>query len=126
MDYPEAVCGSIYKETGQDPFTYDESFNNEQILFGIVGFDSFGQGLMSILHIVTLESWVQIMYMFQDVYALPLAQIYFPTVLIIGYIFVTNLILAQIVDLLTRIYSSRDFEIFKKAEAKKINDQYSR
>ena len=64
------------------------------ILFGIPNFDNALQGLNTIVQIVTLESWVYMMYFLAESNSAGTAYIFFPLIVIIGNFFIMNLILA--------------------------------
>ena len=57
------TCGETW-DYKLDPFEYDGVNDNETILFGIPGFDDTIQGLFTIFHIVSMESWTTMMYNF--------------------------------------------------------------
>lgn len=92
---PDVVCGSIFEKAGLDPIKYDNVRTNEKILYGIPGFDNFGQGLLTVFQICTLESWVYLMYNFADTSEQAyLSYVFFPVLIIFGAFFTMNLILA--------------------------------
>ena len=90
-----AICGSVWEKAGLDPVLYDGVRANELILYGIPGFDNFGQGLFTVFQVCTLESWAYLMNNFaassSDGF---LAYIYFPVIIFLGGFFTMNLILA--------------------------------
>ena len=97
-DAEVAVCGSIYEKTGLDPIDHDDIRNIELIMYGIPGFDNVAQGFLAIFQILTLESWVYLMYNYGDTDFTAISVIFFVLVVIIGAFFTMNLVLAIIVD----------------------------
>jgi hypothetical protein len=60
----DSVCGSLLNE-GFDSRCLNEVDNqdaNDAIQFGIGGFDNFGEALLAIFQIITLDNWSPIMY----------------------------------------------------------------
>ena len=97
-DADVAVCGNIYSATGLDPIDVDGIRDIELIMYGIPGFDNFAQGFLSIFQVLTLESWVYLMYNFSDTGNDAISVIFFILVVVIGAFFTMNLVLAIIVD----------------------------
>lgn len=93
-----ALCGTVYKKYGLDPMKHDEIRNIELIQYGIPGFDNVFQAFLTIFQILTLESWVYLMYNYSDTGSSAISIIFFVMVVIIGAFFTMNLILAIIVD----------------------------
>lgn len=93
-----AVCGSVYGATGLDPIDHDGVRDIELIMYGIPGFDNVAQGFLAIFQILTLESWVNMMYNYCDTGAVTISVIFFVFVVLIGAFFTMNLVLAIIVD----------------------------
>ena len=72
---------------------------NEVILYGIPGFDGFGQAFLTVFQVCTLENWSSLMYIYVEAGAWPwMAYLFFPLLVIIGSFFTMNLILAQIIE----------------------------
>ena len=67
-------------------------------MYGIPGFDNVGQGFLTIFQILTLESWVYLMYNFSDAGSPTISVIFFVLVVLLGAFFTMNLVLAIIVD----------------------------
>lgn len=65
-DGQPAICGSSWDKAELDPFIVDNVTDNEELLFGVPGFDNTLQGLSTIFQIVTLESWVYMMYSYNE------------------------------------------------------------
>lgn len=101
-EFPDAVdyhvCGTVYKEAGVDPNEYDDVLNIELIMYGIPGFDNVAHGFLTIFQILTLESWVYLMYNYSDTGSGSISVIFFNLVVLIGAFFTMNLVLAIIVD----------------------------
>ena len=97
-DAEYAVCGTVYEEAGVDPNEYDDILNIELIMYGIPGFDNVAQGFLTIFQILTLESWVYLMYNYSDTGSGVISVIFFILVVLIGAFFTMNLVLAIIVD----------------------------
>lgn len=73
-------------------------------MFGIPGFDNVGQAFLTVFQILTLESWVLLMYNYQDAGDSAISVIFFVLVVLLGAFFTMNLVLAIIVD----SFSSQD------------------
>ena len=97
-DAEEAICGTVYEEFGVDPIEYDDIRNIELIMYGIPGFDNVFQGFLTIFQILTLESWVYLMYNYSDTGSGAISVIFFVLVVLLGAFFTMNLVLAIIVD----------------------------
>ena len=96
---PGTVCGSTWEEFGLNPWDFDNVRDNENILYGVPGFDDFGQALLTVFQVCTLEGWASLMYIYADAGLSPIyAYIGFPAVVTVGSFFTLNLILAQIID----------------------------
>lgn len=92
------LCGRVYEEYGLDPIEYDDIRNIELIMYGIPGFDNVAQGFLTIFQILTLESWVYLMYNYSDTGTPAISIIFFILVVLLGAFFTMNLVLAIIVD----------------------------
>ena len=97
-DAPVAICGTVYDKYGLDPIEYDDIRNIELIMFGIPGFNNFGQSLLTVFQILTLESWVYLMYNYTDAGDGAVSVIFFVLIVLVGAFFTMNLVLAIIVD----------------------------
>ena len=67
-------------------------------MYGIPGFDNVGQALVTIFQILTLESWVYLMYNYSDTGMAEISVFFFVLVVLLGAFFTMNLVLAIIVD----------------------------
>lgn len=67
-------------------------------MYGIPGFDNVFQAFLTVFQILTLESWVYLMYNYSDTGSSAISIIFFVLIVIIGAFFTMNLILAIIVD----------------------------
>ena len=81
-----------------DPLEYDGIRDIDLIMYGIPGFDNVFQGFLTIFQILTLESWVYLMYNFSDAGSPEVSVIFFVLVVLLGAFFTMNLVLAIIVD----------------------------
>ena len=97
-DAKEAICGTVFDKFGLDPIEYDDIRNIELIMYGIPGFDNVFQGFLTIFQILTLESWVYLMYNYSDTGSEAISIIFFVLVVLLGAFFTMNLVLAIIVD----------------------------
>ena len=88
----------MYKTFGKDPLEYDGIRDIEAIMYGIPGFDNVAQGFLTIFQILTLESWVYLMYNYSDTGSAEISVIFFVLVVLLGAFFTMNLVLAIIVD----------------------------
>ena len=93
-----AVCGTTFKQFDLDPIDHDGIRDIELIMYGIPGFDNVGQGFLTIFQILTLESWVYLMYNYSDAGSPTISVIFFVLVVLLGAFFTMNLVLAIIVD----------------------------
>ena len=94
----KAICGTVYETFGKDPLEYDGIRDIEAIMYGIPGFDNVAQGFLTIFQILTLESWVYLMYNYSDTGSAEISVIFFVLVVLLGAFFTMNLVLAIIVD----------------------------
>jgi len=93
-----AICGTVWEKHGLDPLEHDGIRDIELIMYGIPGFDNVGQGFLTIFQILTLESWVYLMYNFSDAGSTFISVCFFILVVLLGAFFTMNLVLAIIVD----------------------------
>ena len=94
----KAICGTVYESFGKDPLEYDGIRDIEAIMYGIPGFDNVAQGFLTIFQILTLESWVYLMYNYSDTGSAEISVVFFVLVVLLGAFFTMNLVLAIIVD----------------------------
>jgi hypothetical protein len=90
----ERMCGGAY----QCPSTHKCMFSLSAPNFSLTSFDHIGVGFLTIFVAITLEGWVDVMYMIQDGYSYIGATIYFHLLVIVGSLFAVNLALAVISD----------------------------
>ena len=69
-----------------------------ELNWGFTNFDHIGYAFLSIFQSITLEGWVDIMYMVQDAGYVEIAGVYFVLLVLIGAFFMINLTLAVIWD----------------------------
>ena len=115
---PDGVgkCGTVYEAAGLDPLIYDDIINNELVMFGIPGFDQFGQALITIFQVLTLESWSYLAYNYSDASDPTISIIFFTLVVVFGSFFTMNLVLAQIMDSFVQQQEKKDAEALEKEE----------
>ena len=77
---------------------YDDIRNIDLIMYGIPSFDNVFWGFLTIFQILTLESWVYLMYNFSDTGNPVISVIFFVLAVLLGAFFTMNLVLAIIVD----------------------------
>lgn len=63
---------------------------------GITGYDNLGQSLLTVFVAVTLEGWVDVMYLYQDTYSWWISTIFHVLMVLLGAFFCLNLALAVI------------------------------
>ena len=101
------VCATVYEHYGVDPDEYDGIRDIDLIMYGIPGFDNVMQGFLTIFQILTLESWVYLMYNYTDTGSGVISVIYFILVVLLGAFFTMNLVLAIIVDSFDKFDSAK-------------------
>lgn len=90
----ERMCGGAW----ECPSTHKCMFSNTNPNYDITSFDHIAAGFLTIFVAITLEGWVDVMYMVQDGYSYVAATIYFHLLVIVGSLFAVNLALAVISD----------------------------
>ena len=103
----DAVCGTVFEKYGLDPIEYDGIRDIGLIQYGIPGFDNVFQGFLTIFQILTLESWVYLMYNYSDTGSAEISVIFFVLVVLLGAFFTMNLVLAIIVDAFNDVTSGK-------------------
>jgi len=91
------------------------NFNGDH-LWGLIDFDDFLRGFLSIFQTITLEGWTDIMYMHMDVYQPGLTAFFFIVLVLFGSFFVLNLLLA----VLETKYNEQEEAVFNASEKKRI------
>ena len=79
----------------------------EDVNWGLTGFDSFPRAVVTIFQIITLEGWTTIMYQAMDAYG-PSWSFFFCSIVFVGSFFVLNLVLAVLEHAFT---TSRDKDL---------------
>ena len=102
VGYP-AVCKAPWEKDDLDPLIVDNVIDSDALLYGVPGFDNVFQGFLTVNQIVTMESWVYMMYTYNATNENGLAIIFFLVVVIIGNFFILNLFIAQFVDKFTEL-----------------------
>ena len=65
---------------------------------GITGYDNIGQSMLTVFVSVTLEGWVDVMYLYQDTYSWGVSSIYHILLILLGSCFCFQLALAVIAE----------------------------
>ena len=97
-DAKVAICGTVYEKYGLDPIQHDGIRDIDLIMYGIPGFDNVLQAFLTVFQILTLESWVYLMYNYSDTGDAAISVIFFIMIVLLGAFFTMNLVLAIIVD----------------------------
>jgi len=92
--YGVAMCGGEHMCTADQVCSYSRDAPN----FGLTAFDNIFVAFLSIFVAVTLEGWVDVMYMLQDTYGYWPATIFFHLLIILASMFAVNLALAVLAD----------------------------
>lgn len=93
-DSIERLCGGEFK----CPQTHKCMHSGGSPNFSITSFDYIAAGFLTIFVAITLEGWVDVMYLIQDGYSFWVSTIYFHLLVIVGSLFAVNLALAVISD----------------------------
>lgn len=120
--YPDdevAICGTVFEKFGLDPMVHDDIRNIELIMYGIPSFDNVFWGFLTIFQILTLESWVYLMYNFSDAGSPTISVIFFVLAVLLGAFFTMNLVLAIIVDAFDQNQPGSDKEDEEEVEKEK-------
>jgi hypothetical protein len=107
LDWPVNIRDAIMVKQGQgrrcDPITVDgvelQRYCGREMSFsyGTGSFDNIGKACLSIMTSITLEGWVDIMYMLMNGFGIPVfTAIYFIMMILLGSMFMLNLALAVI------------------------------
>lgn len=117
------VCGSNYDRFGNRRFADDEvqadALHRAAFNFGITNFDWMGRAFLTIFQCITMEGWVDIMYMVQDATGEVVPAVYFIVLILVGSFFLLNLTLAVIWDNFS-VQQSLEAELLKAAEAEEV------
>ena len=97
--------------------TYNPDFN-----FGITTFDNIAAGFLTIFQCITLEGWVDIMYVLMDATGGFVAPVIFSVLIFIGSFFLLNLTLAVLGDNFQMEKDATDAEREKRERAKRHED----
>lgn len=98
----ERPCGGWYEcETGDKCFFWDGGNGADRYanaVPSIVNFDNILIGFLTLFVMITLEGWVDVMYLIQDGYGFWASSIVFHFLILLGSLFTLNLALAVISD----------------------------
>jgi hypothetical protein len=97
------------------------TFNGDKN-FGMTTFDNFPHAFVSIFQSITMEGWVDIMYICQDAQGKLLASIFFGILIIFGSFFVLNLLLAVLEENYATGKEEQEAEKKEKADDDEADD----
>ena len=107
----ESTCGSPL-EFGLNP---QNDGLTEDIQFGIGSFDTFGQSLIAVFQIITLDNWSVIMFNLMRAQPLPLISFLFcVTIIFLGSFFLINLMLAVMIESYIKSETQYNEEVIEK------------
>ena len=69
------------------------TIDQESIQYGIVGFDSYGQGMLTVFLIIMLEGWSNLSYNYSDANYPVITAIFFVSLIVLGGFFTISLCL---------------------------------
>ncbi len=78
-------------------------FNDPVSFYGINTFDNVGSAVLSVFQTMTGEHWAPMMYTLSDNHEPILVKVYFCVIIIIGHFYTLNLLLAVIMQNLSKI-----------------------
>jgi Ion transport protein len=81
----------------------DGVFNDPIPFYGINTFDNIGSAILSVFQTITAENWTSMMYTFSDANEPIFAKLYFCAIIIVGHYYTLNLLLAVIMQNLSKI-----------------------
>ena len=92
-------------------------YDDPQIQYGISSFANFGQAVLAVFQIITRDDWSDLMQNLADGYTSIFAKIYCCAIIVLGYYFMLNLILAVIMSNFTKIQQQEaELDIMKREE----------
>ena len=93
----EYTCGRVldYPEV---PFSSEDINNIALISYGYMSFDNIGVAMLTILQMITLEGWTDLMYQLGDAASTWMVITFCILIVITGSFFILNLVLTVIVD----------------------------
>jgi len=115
------LCGSHFKCQDDQRCIVGPSNPN----YGHTNFDNILSGLLTIFVAVTLEGWVDVMYMLQDTSGFWTSTIYFHLLIILGSLFTLNLALAVISDSYGRMMDEEVAELTAENEVEEAESDES-
>lgn len=82
-----------------DKLDVDDVRKNEHILWDFTNFNDIPNSILTIFQVLTLEHWIDpVMYQYMSANNKYLTSLYFLGLVIIGYFFMMNLFLAQMIE----------------------------
>ncbi|GMH60361.1 hypothetical protein TrRE_jg11189 [Triparma retinervis] len=109
---------------GKNAFVQMPTFNGDKN-FGMTTFDDFPRAFVSIFQSITMEGWVDIMYILSDAKGKLLASVFFGILIIFGSFFVLNLLLAVLEENYATGKEEQEAEKKEKAEDDESDDDES-
>lgn len=92
---------------GEHMDLWEREVNEEDFNWGITHFDHLGCAFLVIFQSITLEGWVDIMYLLQDAHSDAFATIYFCMLIVVGSFFLLNITLAIVWDAFSSVDEER-------------------
>jgi hypothetical protein len=93
-----------------------EEVNHEAFMWGLTHFDTLACAFLVIFQCLTLEGWVDIMYLLQDAHGNEFAAIYFSLLIVLGSFFLLNITLAIVWEAFSAIEADRALDDQMEAE----------
>jgi hypothetical protein len=94
------TCGSNYDAFGNPRFhdagIMKQELGTPNLAFGLYGADWIGQVFLTIYQCITLEGWTMIMYWTMDSYQPAVGALYYVLLVLVGSMFLLNLVVASI------------------------------
>lgn len=88
------VCGNLLTVTGPGPQLWNELRHDGDAEFGVMGFHNFGSAMLTVFHVATMENWEDVMHKYMDGFEPNFSIIFFMLMVVIGNLFVLNLVIA--------------------------------
>merc|ERR1719281_2361504 len=99
---------------------WEREVNHGDFNWGLTNFDQLACAFLVIFQCITLEGWVDIMYMLQDAHSWEFASIYFCLLIVLGSFFLLNITLAIVWDAFSAIEADRAEN--EEVENEELND----
>ena len=92
-----SYCGNLFDRSDDELYAVDDMYRDSAIMdlnWGVTNFDNLGSAFVTIFQCITMEGWVVVMYIFQDVAAPAFVVLYFMSCVVICSFFLLNLTIA--------------------------------